>query len=225
MITTHKIKIAIAEDCKITRDLLKGHLSDVPEFSVIIEAPNGKLLLQEITKNIPDIAILDVRMDVMDGVEAAFEIKKFNKEIRIIAWSAHNDIHTIFKMLDAGATAFLDKDANLAEMKKCICSVNKEGHYYNHYFTSSMHESILRGENHLLYGVGEVLLTDDEIELTKNVCKGMNNKEIADYHQVGIRKIQKDIKNLLLKTNTGNLPQLVTYAYRNGIISFKDTEF
>ncbi|MEI6816694.1 MAG: hypothetical protein WCL14_08810, partial [Bacteroidota bacterium] len=145
-------------------------------------------------------------------------------DIRIIAWSSYTDKQTVFKMLDAGACAFLDKDATLPELKQCIFSVQENGHFYNQYFTQAMHESMLRGDHHLLYRNGEVLLSDEEIELTKRVCKGMNNKEIADEYKVGIRKIQKDVQQLLTKTNTGSIPLLVTYAYKNGIISFKNQE-
>ena len=222
MPTNFKVKIAIAEDCKITRDLLKGHLQDVPELSVIIEAPNGKMLLEKIAKHTPHVAIIDVRMDLMDGIEAAHEIRKINPDIKVIAWSSFSDLHTILKMLDAGARAFLDKEVELQELKKCICSVYKEGYYYNQYFTRTIHESILRGDNHFLYRAGEVVLEDDELELTKKVCTGWNNKRIADENSVSVRKVQKDVTKLMEKTHTDSIPELVTYAYRNGIISLKE---
>jgi DNA-binding NarL/FixJ family response regulator len=224
-ISDFKIKIAIADDCKITRDLLLGNLHLLKEFKVIIEAPNGKSLLNEIRKATPHVVVMDVRMDGMDGIDATREIININPDIKIIAWSVLTDIHTIYKMLDAGATAFLDKETSLAEFKRCLKAMYDDGYFYNEYFNKSMHESIVRGDKHQYYRVGEIVLTDEEIELTKLVCGGMSCKQIAGEYNECLRKAQIDLKALLDKTKTGCVALLVRFAYLNGIISLKDTSF
>lgn len=222
MATNFKIKVAIADDCKISRELLKANLEDSQGFSVIICVPNGKKLLEEIKETPPMVAVIDVRMDVMDGIDASKEIRIINPDIRIIAWSHDADIQTIFKMLDAGATAFLDKETGLPEFKKCIIAMHKEGYFYNQYFTKSMHESILRGDKNLSCRVGEIVLTKEDVELGKLICQGMTCKMIADTNFTCLRQAQIDVRELLDKTKTHNIALFVRFAIQNGIISLKD---
>ena|ERR1035437_7510692 len=218
MVTSYKMKVAIADDCQITRDLLKGYLHDFPEIMVIIESPNGKLLIDEIRKTPPDIVLMDVIMGTMNGIDATREIKLINPKIQIIGWSVHCDKHTVIEMVKAGAVAFLDKDTKLKELKGCITSVHKKGYYDNQYLTHVMRESIMNPENKDLHVYDNVILTDHDILLIQFIGNGMNNPQMADKLSVCLRKVQIDVKNLFDKTNTGNVAMLVKYGVRNGII-------
>ena len=218
MATSYKTKVAIADDCQITRQLLKEYLHDIPEIKIVIESPNGKVLLDEIVKSPPDIVLMDVIMGTMNGIEATREIKRINPEIKVIGWSVHCDKHTVIQMVKAGAVAFLDKDTKLKELRGCICSVHTKGYYDNQYLTHVMRENIMNPDNKDLHVYEDVILTDHDILLMQLIGSGKNNPQMADELSVCLRKVQKDVKGLFGKTNTDNIVMLVKYGIRNGII-------
>ena len=222
MANSFKIKIAVAEDGKFTREALIGKLQEEKDLSVLFGCSNGKILLENIKASAPDIVIMDVRMEIMDGIEATREIKKINADIKVVAWSVSCDLHTMLKMFEAGACAFLDKDTDYKEILKCLKSVYTQGFYDNVYFNRKIYDSINNGNKYLEFKVGDVVLTEEEIVLTKFLCKGWNNKIIKDEMHVEIRTVQRDVKALLEKTNTHCIALLVIFALKNGIIQLKE---
>jgi len=218
MITSYKTKVAIADDCHITRQLLRNHLKGIPEIKVVIESSNGKILLDEIRKTPPDIVLMDVIMGTMSGIETTREIRKINPNIKVIGWSVHCNKNTIIQMVQAGAISFLDKDSKLKQLRECICSIQKIGYYDNKYLTHVMRENIMALENKDLNTYDNAVLTDGEIHLMQLIGSGKNNLQMADELSVCLRKVQSDVRNLCDKTNTGNIAMLVKYGVRNGII-------
>ena len=218
MVTSYKTKVAIADDCQMTRQLLKDYLKDIPEIKVVIESANGKELIDEIIKTPPNIVLMDVIMGTMNGIEATREIKKISPKIQIIGWSVHCDKHTVIQMVKAGAVAFLDKDTKLNELRGCICSVFNKGYYDNQYLTHLMRENIMNPENKDLHVYDDVILDDYDILLMQLIGSGKNSPQMADELAICVRKVQKDIKSLFDRTNTGNIALLVKYGVRNGII-------
>jgi len=218
MVTSNKTKVAIADDCQMTRQLLKDYLKDIPEIKVVSESANGKELIDEIIKTPPDIVLMDVIMGTMNGIEATREIKKISPKIQIIGWSVHCDKHTVIQMVKAGAVAFLDKNTKLKELRGCICSVFNKGYYDNQYLTHLMRENIMNPENKDLHVYDDVILDDYDILLMQLIGSGKNSPQMADELAICVRKVQKDIKSLFDRTNTGNIALLVKYGVRNGII-------
>ncbi len=218
MASSFKIKIAIAEDCKITRDLLDRYLQDMPGITVCIKSPNGKLLLEEIRNTPPDVVIMDVRMEVMDGIESTREIMKINPEIKVIAWSVHCDFHTRIKMFEAGACAFLDKDADAKEIVRGIGSVYEKGFYYNQYLNKEMHESIVSGNKNPVYLVGNAMYSVDEIRMILYIYNEQNIGQMADEFLVNPKTIERWRTTLFEKSNTSSPISLVKFAIKNGLI-------
>lgn len=218
MATSFKTKVAIADDCQMTRQLIKDFLKNIPEIKVVSESPNGKILIEEIKKNPPDIVFMDVIMGTMNGIETTREIKKDYPEIKVIGWSVHCDKQTVIQMVKAGAVAFLDKDTKLKQVRECISSVQKSGYYDNQYLTHVMREIIINPDNKEKHIFDDVVLNDQDLLLIKLIGNGMNNTQMADELAVCLRKVQIDVKNLFDKTNTGSIALLVKYGVRNGII-------
>ena len=86
----NKIKYAIADDHKIFRRGIISALADTPELKLVLEAENGKELLDALPKNKPDVILLDLKMPEMDGIEAAQQIRKFDNEVKIVVLSMYN---------------------------------------------------------------------------------------------------------------------------------------
>jgi DNA-binding NarL/FixJ family response regulator len=127
----NKIKYAIAHDHPTFRHGIISTLSDTPELTLVLEAENGKELLNGLQKNKPDIILLDIKMPVMDGIEAAQQIRKSDDEVKILMMSWYEDEKYILKALESGANGYLVLNAEPEEIKKAIFTVCENGYYFN----------------------------------------------------------------------------------------------
>jgi DNA-binding NarL/FixJ family response regulator len=116
-------------------------------------------------------------------------------------------------MIDAGASGFLLKNSKLEDVKKAISDV-AEG---NNYFSPEILSGIIQNINKKKNGPKNSKLTEREIEVLFNICKGLSNQEIAEVLNVSKRTIDKHRENILLKTNSSNTAQMVVYAIKNKI--------
>src|SRR6188768_4107820 len=126
-----KIKISIADDYKIFRDGLKVSLSQDEDFEIIAEADNGEDLIACIEKSKPDVIIMDLKMPIMDGMEATQVIRKKYSDIKILVVSMYDDDKFIIHLMEIGANCYLLKNADPAEITKAIHSVFENGYYFN----------------------------------------------------------------------------------------------
>src|SRR6267142_1683159 len=128
-----QIKIALADDHQLVRGGIKLLLENFPEFKVIIEASNGKELLEKISqgKTLPQIALVDVTMPVMDGFETTRQLNQLHPEIKVVALSVHDELKTVNNMIESGANAYLLKDSSPQMVKETLLQVHEKGFYYD----------------------------------------------------------------------------------------------
>ena len=129
LFTMEKIRIIIADDHQLFRNGLKILLNAFPEFEVTGEASNGEEFLNILKNTQVDIALMDINMPEMDGIEATRKGLKLCPEIHIIALSMYGEEEYYYKMVDAGAKGFLLKDSDISEVKEAIITVKKGGSY------------------------------------------------------------------------------------------------
>src|SRR4051812_1011786 len=114
-----KIKIAIADDSTIFRDGLKAYLSQDPNLKIVLEAGNGKVLLDNLEKLMPDVILMDLKMPVMDGLEATKEVrKKFKSIIKVLGMTVYDDEKFIIQLMENGANGYLLKDNEPREIRE-----------------------------------------------------------------------------------------------------------
>jgi DNA-binding NarL/FixJ family response regulator len=126
-----KIKIAIADDYKIFRDGLKVGLLNDDNLEVVLEADNGEDLLAGFEKNLPDVVIMDLKMPIMDGMEATKIIKKKYTTVKVLVVTMYEDDKFIIHLMENGANGYLLKNADAEEIKKSIYAVHENGYYFN----------------------------------------------------------------------------------------------
>ncbi len=126
-----KIKIAIADDYKIFRDGLKVGLLSDDNLEVVLEADNGEDLLEGFEKNLPDVVIMDLKMPIMDGMEATKIIKKKYATVKVLVVTMYEDDKFIIHLMENGANGYLLKNADADEIKKSIYAVHENGYYFN----------------------------------------------------------------------------------------------
>ena len=127
----NKIKIAIADDYKVYRDGLKVSLSADETLIVVAEAGNGEELLKELEIYPTDVILMDLKMPVMDGMEATKAVRKKYPLIKILVITMYGDEKFITHMKEIGAHGYLLKNAESEELRKAIHAVYEEGYYFN----------------------------------------------------------------------------------------------
>ncbi|HLN54852.1 MAG TPA: response regulator transcription factor [Bacteroidales bacterium] len=209
-----KIKIILVDDHQLFRNGLKILLDGFPEFQVTAEASNGNDFL-EIIKNSPaDVALMDINMPEMDGIEATRKGLRINPSLSIIALSMYGEEEYYYKMVDAGAKGFILKDSDIMEVKEAILTVKKGGSYFSQELLYHVIQKIKHRENESK----TANLSKRETEILFKICEGLSNQEIAETLFISKRTVDKHRANLLGKTNSKNTASLILFAIRNKLI-------
>jgi len=211
--------VAIADDHIMMRKGTIGFINSYPDFEVIIEADNGKELLEAIEKSvsIPDIAIVDINMPVMNGYDTVIELNKRWPEIRILILTMINDEFSIIKMLRNGAKGYLLKASHPDELHRGLQEV-----YDDKYFSSAVvSSSVFRAISHRRNGQLFPELTDVELQVLNYYCQGLENKEIAAQLGSSHRTIDTYRNALFEKLDVHNRVELVVFALRTGLVSIE----
>jgi DNA-binding NarL/FixJ family response regulator len=209
-----KIRIIIADDHQLFRNGLKILLNGFPEFEVTGEASNGIDFIEIIKNNPADIALMDINMPEMDGIEATRRGVKICPDMNIIALSMYGEEEYYYKMVDAGAKGFLLKDSDISEVREAILTVKKGGNYFSQELLYHVIQKIKHRENENK----SANLSKREKEILLKICEGLSNQEIAESLFISKRTVDKHRANLLGKTNSKNTASLILYAIKNKLI-------
>lgn len=209
-----KINIYIVDDHALFRDGLKLLLTNLNFIGKIFEANNGDEFVSGLKNNPVDIALVDIEMPVMNGIEAARQAREIQPSIKILALSMYSDKNYYLSMIDAGACGFLLKNSNFDEVEKAITDVCND----KSYISIEILNEILKYPEKASFNVLESELTERETEVLLLICKGLTNTEIAEKLVLSKRTVDKHRENLLLKTQSKNTANLVIYAIKNGLL-------
>ncbi len=209
-----KIRIIIADDHQLFRNGLKILLNAFPEFEVVGEAANGSEFLKILGTTKADIALMDINMPEMDGIEATRQGLKVSPEICILALSMYGEEEYYYKMVDAGAKGFLLKDSDINEVKEAILTVSRGGSYFSQELLYYVIQKFKHRENE----TKAANLSRREKEILQKICEGLSNQEIAETLFISKRTVDKHRANLLGKTNSKNTASLILFALRNKLI-------
>jgi len=209
-----KIHIIITDDHQLFRNGLKILLNSFPDFEVTGEASNGEEFVNLLKNTKAEIALMDINMPEMDGIEATRRGLRINPEINIIALSMYGEEEYYYKMIDAGARGFLLKDSNINEVREAILTVIRGGSYFSQKLLYNVIQKIKHQENE----IKAAHLSKREKEILVKICEGLSNQQIADALFISKRTVDKHRANLLGKTNSKNTASLILYAIRNRLI-------
>ncbi|MBF4519503.1 response regulator transcription factor [Flavobacterium sp. ANB] len=212
------IKIALVDDEVLFRKGISFLLQREDNIEIIFEASDGEELISKLTSNVlkPDIIIMDLKMPVLNGVEATKIIRKAYPDIKIIALTSYDTKSFIANMIQVGAVAYLIKNTTPKELIHTINEVARKGFYYNQTVLKTIQDTIVSSKNnkgHLETG----FLSPREIEILQLICQQKTTTEIADHLFLSPRTVEGHRNNLLLKTESRNIAGLVVYAIQNEI--------
>jgi len=207
----------MADDHEIFRDGFKLMLSRNKDIQLVAEAENGRELLELVGFHLPDVVVTDIKMPIMDGIEATRVIKSKFPDIGIIGLSMFDEDDLIIEMLDAGALGYLLKNADKDEVAAAIQAVFRGEHYYCRSTHAKMMQLIAKSRYNPYSKKEKITFTDKEIEVIQLICQEYLNKEIADKLKVSVRTIEGYRLRILERMQVKNTVGLVVYAIKHGI--------
>jgi DNA-binding NarL/FixJ family response regulator len=206
------ISVIICDDHVIFRKGLKTILNEISDIKVVAEAANGKELLDTLKNTHTDVILMDIKMPVMDGLEATQKVTKAYPDIKIIALSMHEEIGYFNSMIDAGAVGFLLKKTNKDELKNAVEAVMNDENYFSEEFLNNINK------NNLPNRKSNIKLSGRETEVLELICKGLSNFEISQQLGLSQRTVDGHKARLFEKTGAKNAPSLVMFAVKNGLV-------
>lgn len=219
MENSKQIKVALVDDHVLLRKGLAGLVNSFVGYDVIIEANDGNHFIHCMQEGLePELVLLDLNMNGMDGLETAAWIRENRPEIRVLALSMYDNEASIIRMLRQGARGYILKDTEPLEFKLALDEVMQKGFYYSELVTGRL--------LHSAFGIPEpeadmnklVKLNDRETEFLKLVCTELTYKEIADRMHLSPRTIDSYRDNLFEKLQLKTRVGLVMYAVKNCIV-------
>lgn len=197
------IRLAIAEDHQALIDGIKIFLEYEEDIEFVGFAHNGQDLLELAKRKRPNLIITDIRMPVMDGIEATRKILELFSEIKIIAFTMFDQDDAVAQMIQAGAKGYILKNSSLKELLFAIRQVHKGETYYDPNITLDS-----SGETSNTKGV----LTKRQQEILKLIARGKTNQEIADKLFIGKTTVETHRKNMIRKLDLHGAGELLRYA-------------
>jgi len=212
------VTILIADDHKILREGLKSLLEKQPGFAVVAEAEDGISAIDGVKKHKPDIAIIDIGMPDLNGIEVTRKIRSETTATKVIALSMHADRRFVMGVLEAGAKGYLLKDSAFAELVTAVTAVAKGKTYLSPSIAETVVKSSLEKSDREEQG-SSVLLSGREREVLQLVAEGKSTKEIAFKLFVSTKTVETHRKQIMDKLNIRTVAGLTKYAIREGLTS------
>jgi DNA-binding NarL/FixJ family response regulator len=212
---TDTIRILIVDDHPVVRDGLSAILSTQPDLEVIGEAENGRQALGLCVEHQPDLLLLDLEMPEMDGVEVIRQLANASPKTRVIVFTAFDTDDRIMSALEAGAQGYLLKGAPRDELFNAVRVVHAGGSLLQPVVASKL---LRRVSTTPAEGSPFDPLTPRELDVLKELAKGLQNKEIAAELYITERTVKFHVSSILGKLGAGNRTEAVTIAAQNGLI-------
>ncbi|MGZ4038315.1 MAG: response regulator [Bacteroidia bacterium] len=212
-----KKTIGVVDDHLIFRKGLIGLFKEHKHIETILEAENGRDLLEKLKMQQPDIIFLDVDMPHMNGIDTTIHLKEKFPSIKIIILTSNYDEELMYHMIEYGVHGFFSKNASLDDLLNAIQSVTDKGYCFNFDATKAMVKGIVLN-NKIRPEFRSLKLSGREVEILKLICKEHTNREIADKLCLSMRTIDTYRDRIFEKTGVKNAVGLVFYALKYGLV-------
>jgi len=216
------ISIALVEDQELFRNGLAALIRSVPGFVLQHEAANGKIFLEQLqtVTSLPDIALVDMHMPEMNGVELNKVLQEKYPSVKVIVLSVYDQERFIGKMIEAGACGYLTKNCEITELVTAIKTTYTAGFYFNQVTLQAMRKAsqYKAGEIKSLSNIA-ITVTEREKEILILLCQEFTNAEIGEKLFISTRTVEGHRTNLLLKTGCRNTAGLVIFAIKNDLFN------
>lgn len=213
-------RVLLADDHLLVRAGIRALLGALPDVDVVGEAATGEeavVLAQELK---PDVALLDISMQGMNGLEAARRIGEFAAGVKVIMLSMHASEDYVARALRAGALGYLMKGSASQELERALAAVLAGERYLDSHISA---EALRRHMDRTNAEGAQDILTARQREILQLIAESLGTKEIAYRLGVSAKTVETHRRELMQRLNIHDVPGLVRYAIRNGIASVHET--
>lgn len=213
------MKILIADDHELIRNGIKANLVNKEGIELVFEADNGEDALKGIVEHKPDVAILDINMPALTGLDVLSEINQRMLGVKVVVLSMYGDYQYIDKCLELGAKGYVAKNDAGNELLEALRWVQEGKIFFSSSVQTTVLENYAKTSQKKDHQHEEIKITNREKEVLKMVAKGLTSAQIADQLFVSPRTIDTHRANLMKKLEVRNAVELVIKARQLNLIS------
>jgi DNA-binding NarL/FixJ family response regulator len=215
------MRVLLADDHHLVRAGIRALLQNLPDVEIVAEAGNGQDALAALIRSKPDIALVDISMPGLNGLELAARASRDVPDTRIVILSVHGDASHVAQALRAGAKGYLVKDAAADELPILIRSVMRGETYLSPSISRHVVEGFLGRSSALPPESTDApaLLTSRQREILQLVAEGRSTKEIAQLLELSVKTVETHRAQIMERLDIHDLAGLVRYAVRAGLVS------
>ncbi len=215
------VRVLVVDDQRVVRDGLALLLRVSPRVELVGTAENGRAALDRLGELTPDVVLMDLRMPVMDGVEATRRIRAGYPSVQVIVLTTYADDESVFAALRAGARGYLTKDADADEIVRAVERVHAGEAMLDTSVQARLLDALGAGMASSEPPAEPAALPDDltprEAEVLTRIAEGLSNAEIARRLVVSEATVKTHVNRLFATTGVRDRAQAVRYAYRHGL--------
>ena len=227
-----RIKLLIVDDHPLVRHGLRRILEREKDIEVVGEAENGQQAIEDARRLRPQVILMDINLPIVNGLQAAREIKHSNPEMAVVTLTAYNNTAQLFHAMRSGASVYYPKEVAPSELLRGIRTA-VEGNYIveGNILTPKQLDSWLMQQLSMMsanstYFPEELFvpLSSREMEILQQIARGLSNKEIAKQLGISRQTVKNHMTSILRKLSVNDRTQAALYALRHGWIRLEDTE-
>ncbi|MGR7023682.1 response regulator [Geodermatophilus sp. URMC 62] len=204
------IRVLVVDDQRLVREGLTALLELVDDLELVGVAEDGAQAVDQVADRQPDVVLMDLRMPVMDGVEATRRIRQDHPDVEVVVLTTHADDESVLAALRAGARGYLTKDAGMAEIARAVSAADAGQALLDPHVQAQVLQGLTaRGR--------PAPLTDRETEVLALIADGLSNAEIATRLVVSEATVKTHINRIFAKIAARDRAQAVRWAYRHGV--------
>ncbi len=209
------IKVLLADDHSIVREGLRRVLEESKEIEVIAEAADGETALDEAMKKKPDVAVVDISMPGMDGLEVVTRLKSYCANVPVLILTMHDEEQYVIRAIEAGAMGYVTKQSAPEQLVAAVKKIHSGGRYLTEKASEALALKIIRGNKS--QNLTESL-SMRELQVLRKLALGATNKEVAISYNISVKTVDTYRSRILKKLALRNNADLSRYAIQNKLV-------
>ena len=209
------IKVLLADDHSIVREGLRRVLEDSNEIEVIAEAADGETALDKAMNTKPDVAVIDISMPGMDGLEVVTRLKSYCSGVPVLILTMHEEEQYVIRAIEAGAMGYVTKQSAPEQLVAAVKKIHAGGRYLTEKASEALALRVIRGAKTQTLTES---LSMRELQVLRKLALGATNREIAVSYNISVKTIDTYRSRILKKLNLRNNAELSRYAIQNKLV-------